>query len=141
AVFNHAAALRADHGRIPGGALVCFSGGDRADQQFKASDNEIKELYRRDLIALFPQLDGNIDDDIVIRRHHRVVPYWSPGDRSTVRSLRASLGPVHFAGDYLLGVPSLADAAASGERAAREVLDRLANRLGDNGTHPPLGYQ
>jgi len=45
-----------------------------------------------------------------------------------VRSLRDPIGPIHLADDYLIGVPSLADAVASGERAAKDVLHHLARR-------------
>jgi monoamine oxidase len=124
-VFNHAAAVRDSGPRKPGGALVCFSGGSRADEQLTLPDEEIKAQFQRDLIRLLPELEGQIEH-VVIRRQHRVVPFWRPGERASVRSLRDPIGPIHLAGDYLIGVPSLADAAASGERAAKDVLDHLA---------------
>lgn len=123
-VFNHASALRGTGERLPGGALVCLSGGGRADAHMSLSDEEIKELYVSDLLKLLPELEGHIDH-VVVRRHQRVVPFWKPGDRHSVRTLREPVGPIEFAGDYLIGVPSLADAAASGERAARATLDQL----------------
>lgn len=58
----------------------------------------------------------------------RVVPFWAPGGRATLATLREPLGPVHLAGDYQLDMPSLADAAASGERAAERVLASLGAR-------------
>lgn len=124
AIFNHAAALRGHGARTPGGALVCFSGGHRADEQLGWSDAEIEAAYIGDLVGLFPTLKDQIER-VVIRRQRRVVPFWRPGDRASVRALREPVGPIHFAGDYLLGVPSLADAAASGKRAADEVLQQL----------------
>lgn len=123
-IFNHAAAVRGPGPRKPGGAFVCLSGGGRADGHLQLTDAEIEALYVGDLVRLLPELDGHIER-VVIRRHDRVVPFWAPGNRSSVRALRDALGPIHFAGDYLSAAPSLADAAASGERAAMQLLARI----------------
>jgi monoamine oxidase len=123
-IFNHAAPLRGSGARRPGGALVVFSGGARADELMTLSDQEIEAVFTRDLLAELPELEGKIDE-FVLRRHRKVVPYWAPGDHSTVRALRSPVGPIHFAGDYIAGIPSMADAAASGVRVAGEVLRAL----------------
>ncbi|GAA1482155.1 protoporphyrinogen oxidase [Gordonia sinesedis] len=123
AVFNHAAAIR-DGARRPGGALACFAGGGKADALLERSDDEIIELFSRDLVTVLPELRGKLGTPVV-RRHHRVVPYWAPGARDSVATLRQPLGSIHFAGDYLLDMPSLADAAESGEQAATAVLESL----------------
>ncbi|MGW4223522.1 flavin monoamine oxidase family protein [Streptomyces bauhiniae] len=124
AMFNHAAALRKGGVRQPGGALACFAGGAAADSLFELSDEEITTRFARDLLSVYPQLQGNLGEGIV-RRHHRVVPFWAPGRRASLPTLRAPLGPIHLAGDYQLDMPSLADAATSGERAAKAVLASL----------------
>lgn len=121
AMFNHAAATRKAGSRKPGGALACFAGGAVADSLFELSDDEIVARFSRDLISIYPQLEGKLGEGIV-RRHHRVVPFWAPGRRESLPTLRNPLGPVHLAGDYQLDMPSLADAATSGESAARAVL-------------------
>ncbi|MEV0078345.1 FAD-dependent oxidoreductase [Nocardia neocaledoniensis] len=124
AVFNHAAALRTGDDRKPGGALACFAGGGKADELLDLSDEEIVSRFRNDLLGLLPELEGKLGEPIV-RRHRRVVPFWAPGRRKTLPTLRDPLGPIHLAGDYQLDVPSLADAATSGERSARAVLASL----------------
>ncbi|MBC3189943.1 FAD-dependent oxidoreductase [Pseudonocardia sp. C8] len=124
AVFNHAAALRRGGPRKPGGALACFAGGAEADELFRLTDEEIVARFTADLLGLYPELDGKLDNGI-LRRHPRVVPFWAPGGRATLPTLRTPLGPVHLAGDYQLDMPSLADAAASGEQAAHRVLAGL----------------
>lgn len=126
AVFNHAAALRRGE-RRPGGALACFAGGAEADRLFELSDEEIVARFTADLLRLYPELEGKVEPGI-LRRHPRVVPFWAPGGRATLATLREPLGPVHLAGDYQLDMPSLADAAASGERAAERVLASLGAR-------------
>lgn len=131
AVFNHAAAMRRDGVREPGGALACFAGGAEADKLFELSDEEIVARFTADLLQLYPELQGKLEPGI-LRRHPRVVPFWAPGGRASLATLRENIGPVHFAGDYQLDVPSLADAAASGERAALEVLSSLAAASSSN---------
>ncbi|NBE50173.1 flavin monoamine oxidase family protein [Streptomyces boluensis] len=124
AIFNHAAAVRKDDVRKPGGALACFAGGATADQLFELSDEEIAARFTKDLLSVYPQLEGKLGEGIV-RRHHRVVPFWAPGGRASLPTLRNPLGPIHLAGDYQLDMPSLADAATSGENAAKAVLASL----------------
>ncbi|MGF1240211.1 MULTISPECIES: flavin monoamine oxidase family protein [unclassified Streptomyces] len=124
AVFNHAAAIRKGGTRKPGGALACFAGGAVADNLLELSDEEITARFARDLISVYPQLQGKLGEGI-LRRHHRVVPFWAPGRRESLPTLRAPLGPIHLAGDYQLDMPSLADAATSGENAAKAVLTSL----------------
>ncbi|MFB6827534.1 flavin monoamine oxidase family protein [Streptomyces hydrogenans] len=124
AVFNHAAAMRGEGARKPGGALACFAGGAQADNLFELSDEEITARFAKDLLSVYPQLRGKFGEGIV-RRHRRVVPFWAPGRRASLPTLRAPLGPIHLAGDYQLHLPTLADAATSGENAAKAVLASL----------------
>ncbi|MEV6218234.1 NAD(P)/FAD-dependent oxidoreductase [Nocardia sp. NPDC051833] len=124
AMFNHAAALRNGSDRKPGGALACFAGGGKADALLDLPDAEIVSRFRNDLLTLLPELDGKLGEGI-LRRHRRVVPFWAPGRRKTLPTLRDPLGHIYLAGDYQLDVPSLADAAASGERSAQAVLTSL----------------
>jgi monoamine oxidase len=124
AVFNHAAAVRRGGIRKPGGALACFAGGAEADRLFELSDEEIVARFTADLLDMYPELTGKVDPGI-LRRHPRVVPFWGPGGRASLETLKQSLGPVYLAGDYQLDMPSLADAAASGEQAAQQVRASL----------------
>jgi monoamine oxidase len=125
AMFNHAAALRRGGARRPGGALACFAGGAEADRLFELTDEEIISRFTADLLSLYPELEGKLDDGI-LRRHSRVVPFWAPGGRASLSTLRKNLGPVHLAGDYQLDMPSLADAASSGQSAAEKALASLS---------------
>ena len=125
AIFNHAAAVRRGNVRKPGGALACFAGGAEADKLFELTDEEIVARFTSDLLEVYPELEDKIDAGI-LRRHPRVVPFWGPGGRESLETLKQNLGPVHLAGDYALDMPSLADAAASGEQAAHQVLASLS---------------
>lgn len=125
AMFNHAAAMRGGDDRKPGGALACFAGGAQADALFDRPDEEIVSRFTKDLLTVFPELEGKLGEGIV-RRHRRVVPFWAPGRRNSLPTLRDPLGTIYLAGDYQLDLPSLADAATSGERAAKAVLASLS---------------
>ncbi|WP_433567761.1 FAD-dependent oxidoreductase [Nocardia sp. CA-151230] len=118
AVFNHAAAMRNGGDRKPGGALACSAGGAHADALLDLPDEEILSRFTKDLLTVFPELDGKLGD-AVVREHHRVVPFWAPGRRNSLPTLRNPLGSIYLAGDYQLDLPSLADAAASGEQAGK----------------------
>ncbi|MEU7428103.1 hypothetical protein [Streptomyces sp. NPDC040750] len=85
---------------------------------------EIVARFAEDLISVYPQLEGKLGEGI-LRRHRRVVPYWAPGRHAPLPTLRHPLGPIYLAGDYQLDMPSLADAATSGENAAKAVLASL----------------
>ncbi|GAB7003200.1 hypothetical protein JCM18899A_06710 [Nocardioides sp. AN3] len=123
--FNHAAPLRAAGPRRPGGALVLLAGGSAADKLAELADEEIEQRFLRDLLSMFPELEGQIDH-VVVKRQPRVVSYWEPGKRTTSQStLREPMGPIRFAGDYLAD-PSLAAAAAAGQRAAHKTLESMA---------------
>lgn len=124
AMFNHAAGIRDDGERKPGGAVACFAGGAHADALFDLSDEQILSRFSKDLLTVFPELEGKLDKGIV-RRHRRVVPFWAPGRRNSLPTLRDPLGAIYLAGDYQLDLPSLADAATSGARAAKSVLANL----------------
>lgn len=122
-LFNHASPWRVGP-RKPGGAFALMSGGTRADELAALTDEEIEAEFRRDLVVLFPELEGHIEH-VVVKRQPRVVSYWAPGKRdASQKTLRGSLGPIMFAGDYLAD-PSLATAAASGQRAAQKTLQGL----------------
>ncbi|WP_036511092.1 MULTISPECIES: flavin monoamine oxidase family protein [Nocardia] len=127
AMFNHAAAMRRGSNRKPGGALACFAGGAQADELLELTDEEIVSRFAEDLVTVFPELKGKLGHSVV-RRHRRVVPFWAPGRRNSLPTLRDPLGNIYFAGDYQLDLPTLADAATSGERAAKAVLADLSRR-------------
>jgi monoamine oxidase len=120
-IYNHAAALRREGPRRPGGALVAYAGGDRSRELEGLSDSEISSRFVRDLDEVLTG-SGGIVEEVVVQRWPQALPIWRPGDRPLTRKLREPLGPIHFAGDYL-GLPSMATAARSGEAAGRSALE------------------
>lgn len=125
-VYNHAAALRGDAPRQPGGALVCYAGGNKALDLWDWSDDDIRALYKRDLGRLYPGFEQHVEK-MIIRRVSKVVPYWGPGDRTAMRLLREPMGPISFAGDYM-GTPSMTAAAQAGAAAAEDARSSTRRR-------------
>lgn len=122
-IYNHAAALRRSGPRKPGGALVCYAGGVLADELFARTDDDIKDVFARDLARLYPVLGRSIEEMILYRRY-KTVPYWQPGGRQGMRQLREPIGRIHLAGDYL-GYPSMTAAAMAGDAAGRSAAAAL----------------
>lgn len=123
-MYNHAAAIRGSGPREPGGAVVCYAGGEPAAELAKKTDDEIREIYRRDLDKLYPGM-GGVVEKMVIRRVERVVPHWLPNGREDMELFKVPLGPIHFAGDFL-GYPAMTLAAYEGDKVGRKVATLLS---------------
>lgn len=124
-IYNHAAAIRRQGPRKPGGALVAYAGGDQVRRHLAGlSDEEIIDRFKRDLNEVLPG-SGRYVEDVVLQRWPQAIPYWHPGDRPLIRALRAPLGPIHFAGDYISFPPSMKAAAQAAETASRAVAQAL----------------
>lgn len=123
-IYNHAAATRRRGPRKAGGALVAYAGGDRARVLAALPDSEIVERFVNDLDEVFPG-SRRLVDDIVVQRWPEAIPYWHPGDRQHIRQLRAPLGAIHFAGDYVSYPASMKAAAQAAEAASGTVIHAL----------------
>ena len=74
----------------------------------------------RALVERFPQLSDRIAR-VGYRRWFHALPHYSPGRMRHQAALEASVGGLHFCGDYVL-TSNMDGAARSGELAARKVL-------------------
>jgi oxygen-dependent protoporphyrinogen oxidase len=114
--FNPASPFRNRRPRMPGGALVVYSAGERARDLAERSDSEIRNRYMADLARIFPEV-RTIVDDVVIARWAYGGPTPFPGRSSIQREMAAGVGRIAFAGDYLQ-YSGLDSAFRSGLRAA-----------------------
>jgi oxygen-dependent protoporphyrinogen oxidase len=122
--FNPASPFRNRRPRLPGGALVIYSAGERARALAERSDSEVRDRYLADLARIFPE-SRSIVDEVVIARWEYGGPTPFPGRSAIQRELAAGLGRISFAGDYLQ-YSGLDSAFQSGLRAAtlaRATLD------------------
>ena len=140
AMFNHAAAMRSGGDRKPGGALACFAGGAAADALLDLPDEEIVSRFAKDLLHGVPRAGRETG------RGHRAAALVGscrsgrPGEGIRYRRCVIRLGTIYLAGDYQLDLPSLADAATSGERAAKAVLASLGRQTRSHASSCPAPY-
>jgi oxygen-dependent protoporphyrinogen oxidase len=122
-LFNHANPLRGPGKREPGGSLMVYAGGDCGRRLLALTDEQIEDVFRRDLHAVLPATRG-IVREVVIQRWEHGIPYAPPGRARIQPALERSLGRVLLAGDYL-EYAEMEAAARSGLEAAEEVRRRL----------------
>jgi protoporphyrinogen/coproporphyrinogen III oxidase len=122
-LFNTASAVRGGT-RRPGGSLMVYSGARLAERFDTASDDEVASLYQRELIELFPQLRGQVEETLIIR-WPRGLPHPRPGRGALQPALTRSLGRVFLAGDYL-GTSYVETAVQTGATVAASARALLA---------------
>lgn len=122
-LINPATVLHRPPQRPPGGSLLAYAGGEPARALLKGSDDEVKQLFLRDLNDLLPETEGVVEE-MVVQRWPRAIPYWEPKARARKDVLRRLAGAVHLAGDYM-AYPSMQVAATSGLAAASAVESAL----------------
>lgn len=115
-VFNTGNALRGPGPRIPGGSLTVSAAADTARRLADASDDEVAERFRADLLDLFPTLDGTIAETRIVRLE-RGLPHPTVGRSRLQPALTRDLSPIFLAGDYL-GTWYTETAAQTAELAA-----------------------
>jgi oxygen-dependent protoporphyrinogen oxidase len=122
-LFNHANPLRAPGKREPGGSLMVYAGGDRGRRLLGMTDEQIREVFLRDVQAVLPATKGLVRE-VVIQRWERAIPYAPPGRARRQPALDRPLGRILLAGDYL-EYPEMEAAAVTGLEAARTVRECL----------------
>lgn len=123
---NQAHALRRGGPRQPGGSLMLFAGGHHAAALAEEPDEVIVGRFVDDLVGLFPEAAGLVEDAVVQRWPLGNV-FARPGRRLLQQPLEGALGGggnLHLAGDYFAELGNLEAAARTGASAAARV-DRL----------------
>ena len=109
--------------RAPGGALMMYTGGQRAAALMNASDQEIRDTLLSDVHAVFPETHGLVEETWIRRLPHGY-PYWSPGRLALQDAIARPHGNIYFAGDWV-EYPSTDSAVRAGQTAARVIRRRL----------------
>jgi oxygen-dependent protoporphyrinogen oxidase len=123
---NQAHALRKSGPRRPGGSLMLFAGGQGAAALAEEPDDVIVSRFVEDLVRLFPEASGVVEDAVVQRWPLGNV-FARPGRRLLQQPLEGAIGRgrnLHLAGDYFAELGNLEAAARTGASAASRV-DRL----------------
>ncbi len=127
---NQAHALRTPGERGPGGSLMLFAGGRHAAALAAEPDDVIVQRFVDDLVALFPDSRGLVDEARVHRWPLGNV-FARPGRSALQASVEGPLGPagnLHLAGDYFAELGNLEAAARTGAAAADRV-DALLSEI------------
>lgn len=130
---NQSHALRTAGARQPGGTLMLFAGAQAAATLMAESDEVIIERFLGDLVGLYPEARGMVEEARVWRWPMGNV-YARPGRQRLQSAIEGPLGPqanIHLAGDYFAELGNLEMAARTGAAAA----DRVASML-DQGDVP-----
>jgi oxygen-dependent protoporphyrinogen oxidase len=123
---NQAHALRRSGPRQTGGSLMLFAGGHGAAALAEQPDEVIVGRFVDDLIGLFPEARGLVEEAVVQRWPLGNV-FARPGRLLLQQPLEGALGSggnLHLAGDYFAELGNLEAAARTGASAAARV-DRL----------------
>lgn len=116
-------------GRAPDGKVVLrtFVGGAMHPEKMQLSDDEMKEIVRRELAAMLG-VSGEPDFQEVVR-YENSMPQYYVGHLDRVASIESrvsNLTGLELAGNAYRGV-GIPDSIASGEAAAERVIERLLN--------------
>jgi oxygen-dependent protoporphyrinogen oxidase len=130
--FNTASTLRRKGPRRPGGSLMVYGASDLARRLAEQTDDQVKDVFLRDLAAIFPELPGLVTE-IEIQRWPAGIPFSAPGRHRWQHILEQPAGYIHLAGDYLGARGGMDTAAVSGYEAA----ERVNAALGQGATQTP----
>ena len=108
-----------------GGCFHSFVYDAYARQIWEDEDHTIKTGVVRALLDTYPQYEGRVREVHIARWEHGL-PAYSPGRMKHQPALEASVGGIHFCGDYVL-CANTDGAVRSADGAARRVLDRSAS--------------
>ena len=106
-----------------GGCFHSFVYDAYARQIWDDEDHTIKTGVVRALLDAFPQYEGRVREVHIARWEHGL-PAYSPGRMKLQPALEASVGGIHFCGDYVL-CANTDGAVSSADIAARRVLSRF----------------
>ena len=135
---NQAHALRRRGPRRPGGSLMLFAGGHGAAELAAKPDDAIVGRFIDDLVGLFPEAAGIVEEASVQRWPLGNV-FARPGRRHLQGPLEGALGAgrnLHLAGDYFAELGNLEAAARTGASAAARVDELLGAHSAAHNQHP-----
>jgi monoamine oxidase len=101
------------------GLLRVYTGDAVAKELMELSDGEALEVLAEELISTLPGIRGKIVTSSIKHWRHAISP-WRPGRLELVPALQASIGDIHFCGDYTDG---------SGMDGAVHSADRVLEEL------------
>jgi protoporphyrinogen oxidase len=111
--------------RRPGGSLMIYGAGHLARRLLDRTDDQVRDVFLRDLASIFPDLPGLLTE-IEVQRWPEGIPFSTPGRHHWQPVLEKSVGRVHLAGDYLGARGGMDTVAAAGELSAQRIMAALS---------------
>jgi protoporphyrinogen/coproporphyrinogen III oxidase len=111
--------------RRPGGSLMIYGASDLARRLLDRADDQVRDVFLRDLAAIFPELKGLVTE-IEVQRWPEGIPFSAPGRHLWQPVLEQPVGRVYLAGDYLGARGGMDTAAVSGNEAAHRIIAALS---------------
>ena len=110
--------------RQPGGSLMIYGASDLARQLLDRTDDQVREVFLRDLAAVFPDLPRLVTE-MHVQRWPEGIPFSVPGRHLFQSVLEQQVDRIHLAGDYLGARGGMDTAAVTGYEAATRILAAL----------------
>jgi protoporphyrinogen/coproporphyrinogen III oxidase len=111
--------------RRPGGSLMIYGASDLARRLLDQTDDQVRDVFLRDLAAIFPELPGLVRE-IEVQRWPEGIPFSAPGRHRFQPVLEQPIGRIHLAGDYLGARGGMDTAAVAGYEAAHRITTTLS---------------
>lgn len=109
----------------PGSVLFGLSFTDNAKILIEKDDDEIRQIFKRDILKIFPEMEKNLKE-IVVQKWTHGLPGFRPGAFAETPLRSAPHGRIYFAGDYTADInASLKAAISSAEDCAAAILREL----------------
>jgi predicted NAD/FAD-dependent oxidoreductase len=89
---------------------MIYGASDLARRLLDRTDDQVRDVFLRDLAAIFPELPGLVTE-IEVQRWLEGIPFSAPGRHRWHPVFEQPVGRVHLAGDWL-GAPGGMDTAA-----------------------------
>jgi hypothetical protein len=99
---------------------MIYGASDLARRLLDRSDDQVRDVFLRDLAAIFPELPGMVKE-MEVQRWPEGIPFSAPGRHRWQPVLEQPVGRVHLAGDYLGARGGMDTAAVSGYEAALRI--------------------
>jgi protoporphyrinogen oxidase len=92
---------------------MIYGASDLARRLLDRTDDQVRDVFLRDLASIFPDLPGLVTE-IEVQRWPEGIPFSAPGRHRWHR--------VHIAGDYLGARGGMDTAAVAGYEAANRIM-------------------
>jgi protoporphyrinogen oxidase len=105
---------------------MIYGASDLARRLLDRTDDQVRDMFLRDLAAIFPGLPGLVTE-IEVQRWPEGIPFSTPGRPRWQSVLEQPVGRVHLAGDYLGARGGMDTAAVVGYETAHRITTALSH--------------